>query len=188
MPEARILHHVKRIHIHPHQELPMYQADPPYAANRGITAWLSRGESWLDARGRKAWVIATILGFIFFWPVGLALLGYMIWSKRMFNSSCAQRMHDRHEDRHARWARKMERHGYGRASMSSGNTAFDAYKTDTLKRLEEEQHAFETFLQRLRDAKDKSEFDAFMDDRAKANREADAAPKDTPAQPGTGEY
>jgi Protein of unknown function (DUF2852) len=189
MQSGRILHHVKRIHIQPHQELPMYQADPPVAASGSITSWLSRGEAWLDARGRKAWFIAMILGFIVFWPVGLAFLGYMIWSKRMFNSSCAQRMHDRHEGRHGRLARKMERMGYGRSYMSSGNTAFDAYKSDTLKRLEEEQHAFETFLQRLRDAKDKSEFDAFMDDRAKANREADAAPAtDQPTQPGTGDY
>lgn len=50
---------------------------------------------------------------------------------------------------------------------TSGNSAFDAYKADTLRRLEEEQHAFEAFLQRLRDAKDKSEFDQFMDERAK---------------------
>lgn len=53
---------------------------------------------------------------------------------------------------------------------SSGNSAFDAYKADTLRRLEEEQDAFEAFLQRLRDAKDKAEFDQFMDDRAKAAR------------------
>lgn len=48
----------------------------------------------------------------------------------------------------------------------TGNTAFDAYKADTLRRLEEEQDSFETFLERLRAAKDKSEFDAFMDERA----------------------
>jgi hypothetical protein len=46
-----------------------------------------------------------------------------------------------------------------------GQHAFDAYKADTLRRLEEEQDAFEAFLQRLRDAKDKSEFDQFMDER-----------------------
>ena len=50
----------------------------------------------------------------------------------------------------------------------SGNTAFDAYKEDTLRRLEDEQSSFEDFLQRLRDAKDKAEFDEFMDDRATA--------------------
>ena len=50
---------------------------------------------------------------------------------------------------------------------SSGNSAFDAYKSDTLRRLEEEQQNFEAFLARLREAKDKTEFDQFMDDRAR---------------------
>lgn len=48
----------------------------------------------------------------------------------------------------------------------TGNAAFDAYRADTLRRLEEEQGSFESFLERLRAAKDKSEFDAFMDERA----------------------
>lgn len=52
---------------------------------------------------------------------------------------------------------------------TSGNSAFDAYKHETLRRLEEEQDKFEDFLKRLRDAKDKAEFDQFMDDRARAS-------------------
>lgn len=61
---------------------------------------------------------------------------------------------------------------------SSGNTAFDSYKADMLKRLEDEQHAFESFLERLREAKDKSEFDAFMDERAEAAKAASDTDKD----------
>lgn len=114
--------------------------------------WLSKAENWLDARGKGAWIAAMVLGFIFFWPIGLALLAYMIWSKRMFNGSCSSRRHG---------------HSHGHKFRTSGNTAFDAYKADTLRRLEEEQGAFEAFLERLRAAKDKSEFDQFMDDRAK---------------------
>lgn len=53
-----------------------------------------------------------------------------------------------------------------RAMRTTGNNAFDAYKADTLRRLEEEQNNFESFLERLRDAKDKAEFDQFMDERA----------------------
>jgi hypothetical protein len=34
-----------------------------------------------------------------------------------------------------------------------------------LRRLEQEQEQFESFLERLREAKDKAEFDQFMDDR-----------------------
>ena len=52
-------------------------------------------------------------------------------------------------------------------SRNTGNSAFDAYKADTLRRLEEEQGNFEAFLERLREAKDKAEFDQFMEDRAK---------------------
>ncbi len=115
--------------------------------------WFSKAEGWLDARGKGAWIAAMVLGFIFFWPIGLALLAYMIWSKRMFNGSCSSRR------------------THGRKFRTSGNTAFDAYKADTLRRLEEEQGAFESFLQRLRDAKDKSEFDQFMEDRAKAAKD-----------------
>ena len=48
---------------------------------------------------------------------------------------------------------------------SSGNKAFDDYREETLKRLEEEEREFRSFLQRLRQAKDKSEFDQFMADR-----------------------
>ncbi|MEO0692837.1 MAG: DUF2852 domain-containing protein [Pseudomonadota bacterium] len=120
--------------------------------------WFARSEAWLDARGKGAWIAAMVLGFILFWPVGLALLFYMIWSKNMFKGSCATRT------RHATAAFK-----------TSGNSAFDAYKAETLRRLEDEQHAFEEFLGRLRDAKDKAEFDQFMEDRAKSPKSGDTA-------------
>jgi hypothetical protein len=48
---------------------------------------------------------------------------------------------------------------------SSGNHAFDDYKAETLRRLEDEQREFLEFLERLRHAKDKAEFDQFMADR-----------------------
>ncbi len=118
-------------------------------------SWFRRAETWLDDRGKGAWIAAVVLGFVLFWPVGLALLAYMIWSKRMFNGSCAGRRAHRHT-------------GFN----SSGNSAFDAYKAETLRRLEDEQQAFEAFLKRLRDAKDKQEFDQFMEDRARRGREA----------------
>lgn len=80
----------------------------------------------------------------------------------MFNTTCSSR----------RTARSL----HGHTARASGNSAFDAYKADTLRRLEQEQDAFEAFLQRLRDAKDKAEFDQFMTDRdarARAARTGD---------------
>ncbi|APX25554.1 MAG: DUF2852 domain-containing protein [Rhodobacteraceae bacterium] len=123
--------------------------------------WLKRAEAWLDDRGRPAWIVAMVLGFIFFWPIGLFLLAYMIWSKRMFGKSCSS-------------SRKANTYARGfNAMRSSGNAAFDAYKADTLRRLEDEQKSFEDFLQRLREARDKAEFDQFMDERSKPARAMD---------------
>ena len=52
---------------------------------------------------------------------------------------------------------------FGRSS--SGNRAFDDYRAETLKRLEDEQREFKEFLERLRFAKDRAEFDQFMAER-----------------------
>ncbi len=126
-----------------------------------VTTWPAQAESWLDERGKGAWIAATVIGFIVFWPIGLALLAYMIWGKQMFRGNCAKwRAHNHATTRHR--------------FKSSGNAAFDAYKAETLRRLEEEQDAFEAFLQRLREAKDKAEFDEFMDERARKSAEDEA--------------
>ncbi|QBX35543.1 DUF2852 domain-containing protein [Paracoccus liaowanqingii] len=123
----------------------------PISTGQRLGDVLMRARDWLDARGRPAWIVAMILGFIAFWPLGLALLTYMIWSKRMFG--CSKRG-------------TFTPH----VAQSTGNTAFDAYRAETLKRLEDEHREFMDFLAKLREAKDKSEFDQFMDKRtAKAD-------------------
>ena len=113
--------------------------------------WFSACENWMDRRGKGAWLAAMILGFVFFLPLGFALLFYMICSNRMFSNSktCSRAK------------------SFYRRDGSSGNTAFDAYKADTLRRLEEEQQQFEAFMDRLRAAKDQSQFDEFMKDRSR---------------------
>ena len=123
----------------------------------------------IDQYGLAAWIALIVLGFIVFWPLGLALLVFTFWSGRM---GCGY-----HGGEH-RWQHKMERMqrkmDWMRSRMnnhsahnapSSGNRAFDEYRTETLKRLEEEQREFQDFLERLRFAKDKTEFDQFMAER-----------------------
>lgn len=142
----------------------MNTATPAPMPSGGFAGRLHQTEAWLDRKGKFAWIAATVLAFVVFWPLGLALLAYLIWSKRMFKrTQCGTRSSRsmRHE-----WTQS-----HPRAYSSSGNTSFDSYKADALRRLEEEQEAFEAFIQRLRDAKDKAQFDSFMDDRARANRE-----------------
>jgi uncharacterized protein DUF2852 len=112
----------------------------------------------LDELGKPAWIALMVLAFIVYWPLGLAVLAFVIWSGRM-----------------ACWrGRGMSRWHESASSMrsagtwwqpSSGNRAFDEYRTETLRRLEEEQREFHAFLARLRMAKDKSEFDQFMAER-----------------------
>ena len=48
----------------------------------------------------------------------------------------------------------------------TGNAHFDAYRDDILTRLEDDRAEFETYLTRLRAARDQTEFDGFLAERA----------------------
>jgi hypothetical protein len=143
-------------------------------------------------------IVLMILGFIAWWPLGLIILAVLIasgrigcWHQPMMaggeRMGCwSQHGMSRWESKMARMQDKMDR---VRAKMegvrsgdwwggprSSGNRAFDDYRAETLRRLEEEQREFRDFLDRLRFAKDKTEFDAFMAERR--NRPQDNRPQD----------
>ncbi len=113
----------------------------------------------LDEHGKGAWIGVMILSFILFWPAGLAILAYLIWSGRMryWKRGGPGRWHNNHGC--------GAHNGKRRRRGSSGNSAFDEYREETLKRLEDEQIEFESYLERLRQAKDKTEFDQFMEER-----------------------
>ena len=127
-----------------------------------MTAVAAKIDDW----GKPAWIALMILGFVAWWPLGLAILAFLIWSKRM---ACGN-------SRSLPWNCQPGRpQGTWWQPSSSGNRAFDDYRAETLRRLEDEQREFRDFLERLRMAKDKSEFDQFMADRR--NRPADAPPQ-----------
>jgi hypothetical protein len=142
----------------------------------------------LDELGRPAWIVLMILGFWFWWPLGLATLAFIIGSGRM--SCWSHHGTDHWQRKMARLQEKMDRMR-GKTSAggdwwayprSSGNRAFDEYRTETLRRLEEEQRDFRDFLDRLRHAKDKAEFDQFMAERRNRPPEANRPPE-SPQQP-----
>lgn len=121
---------------------------------------------------RPLLIAATITGFIIWWPVGLALLCVAIWNRRfgryLFGNGQGR----------GGWGGPWScgrQESRGHAGQSSGNKAFDEYKAETLRRLEEEQGEFASFLDRLRFAKDKAEFDQFMADRRRPAPPADQA-------------
>jgi hypothetical protein len=104
----------------------------------------------LDDLPKGAWIAMMVIGFILFWPIGLGILFYMIWSGKM---------HGWNRNGMRSCSSQFRRH------RSSGNSAFDSYRDDMLKKLEEEQKAFGEFMERLRRAKDQTEFDQFMNER-----------------------
>jgi hypothetical protein len=129
---------------------------------------------------RSGWEIAAMVaGFIIFFPIGLAILGYLIWRKKMgergfepptFKGELKRWQHEMK----AQWKGYRGGPGFGGMGFhrSSGNMAFDDYRSEVLRRLDEErrrlddeQRAFNEFVLKLRRAKDQEEFDRFMADR-----------------------
>jgi hypothetical protein len=119
----------------------------------------------LDSPWHPGWIAVTILGFLIWWPIGLALLFFTLGSRKMGCWSHQDRFSNKMERMQYKMERmrnRMERGGFPFGAPTSGNRAFDEYRMETLRRLEEEQTEFRDFLDRLRHAKDKEEFDQFM--------------------------
>lgn len=131
----------------------------------------------MDELGRPAWAFATVLGFWLFWPFGVAILAYLAWTGRLR----AMR------DGPGRWS-NLRGAAFPwtppSAAAPSGNQAFDDYRAATLRRLEEEQREFQAYLERLRRARDKAEFDQFMAERRRraASLPATASPNQSAAE------
>ncbi len=127
--------------------------------------------SRLDDRSKLLWrIAAVVVSFYFWWPVGLLVLGFLLFSGGLRPMMCmgAGRWHNMEH-------RRQRRGGQGPGGFcgrASGNKAFDEYREQTLQRLEEEQREFQEYLERLRQARDKAEFDQFMAER----RNGPAAP------------
>jgi hypothetical protein len=152
-------------------------------------------------------LVLMVLGFVWCWPLGLLLLVFLIaragrgyWrhpitagNGPMYGSGPMfdwEHGSDRWERKIARMQEKMDRvrermDRVGRSDWfgppSSGNRAFDEYRSETLKRLEEEQREFKDFLARLRFAKDRAEFDQFMAERRRRPFEPDSQTEPPPA-------
>jgi hypothetical protein len=117
-----------------------------------------------------------IVGFMIFWPLGLAMLAYILWGDRLdeFKSE-VNRATDRMGCAFGRG--RHHRHGH---PARTGNVAFDDWREAELTRIEEERRKldearaeFDEYLRELRRAKDQEEFDAFMASRRKRNGNGD---------------
>ena len=118
-------------------------------------------------------IALMVLGFVIFWPLGLAMLAYILWGE-MFGGSAEKA--ERFVNRSRAWADRCGQRGHGFRHhgwhQTSGNAAFDDYRAEQLRRLEEERkrldeeiNAFHEYMRNLRMAKDREEFDRFMRDK-----------------------
>ncbi|PWJ80213.1 uncharacterized protein DUF2852 [Pseudaminobacter salicylatoxidans] len=134
---------------------------------------------------RPAWTPATIalmvIGFMVFWPLGLAMLAYIIWGDRLDGF---KRNVNKATDGIFAGCRKAS---YG-ANSRTGNVAFDDWREKELERLAEERRKldetlaeFDDYMRELRRAKDQEEFDRFM-----ANRNRATAPTTRRGKSGPG--
>jgi hypothetical protein len=143
---------------------------------------------WASARWRRGsrWtafeIIAMVLGFIVFWPIGLAILGYKFWQSRYGGPDLQTLAADRWRDARAMmssnstWSSSWECGRSMRAGRvygaPTGNAAFDEWRKAELARLDEErrkldeaQREFAEYVEAIRRAKDREEFERFMAER-----------------------
>jgi len=107
-------------------------------------------------------IVLMVIGFAFFWPIGLAMLAWIIWGNELKRLG-------------GDVAGNLRGLTGGSAATpfaqfgATGNVAFDEYRTRELKRLDEERRKieamraeFDSFLKELRRARDQEEFEKFL--------------------------
>jgi len=128
-------------------------------------------DGWTPGAVARTWrpleLVAMVGGFIVFWPIGLAVLAWKGWKEGWWMASRRLQRQDGATD-----ARCWSRSGFRsdrELRRDSGNSAFEDYKASELTRLQaefdrlvQEQNAFGDYIEGLRRAKDKAEFDAFL--------------------------
>jgi Protein of unknown function (DUF2852) len=121
-------------------------------------------------------LLFCIFGLVWWFPIGLVILAAFAisraigaWHRPQFAggipSSGWGSTGGRWENRIADRPRVKRGCGSWRDQTSSGSRAFDDYRVETLRRLEDEQREFKEFLERLRGAKDRAELDQFLNER-----------------------
>lgn len=116
-------------------------------------------------------ITGVILGLIFFWPAALA---YIVWKFMGYPvpNELKAFYEQNFSSAFASVRRSAPSFGFGR----SGNAAFDEYRQRELARLDEERRRlddeakeFAAFVEELKRAKDREEFDAYMARRRGSN-------------------
>ncbi len=158
-------------------------------SHASAAGWSGASSDWRNGpfprRGLE--IAAVVVGFVFVWP---ASVGYLVWKFAGYPVPKALEGYmNRHFDRSGSFWRgcgaKMRESARdfadGTFARDTGNLAFEEYRQAELKRLDEERRRlddeareFSSFVEELKRAKDREEFDAFMKNRRAAAPRADA--------------
>ena len=132
---------------------------------------------------RPAWtpamVAIMVVGFLIKWPIGLAVLAYIIWGDRIaaFKQQAERKCNGFFANA---WCRSNT------SATRSGNVAFDEWQKSELERLSAERRKldemcaeFDAHIVELRRARDQDEFERFMDARKRSKSKSRKSGKDS---------
>ncbi|MGH6849783.1 MAG: DUF2852 domain-containing protein [Methylocella sp.] len=134
---------------------------------------------WHSAPWKPVEILAMVLGFIVFWPIGLAVVCWKFWQKKSGYPGDIISFGREKWGNWTSWGRDPGRWAFaannwsasGFGMGSTGNRAFDEWRAAELARLEEErqklvaaEREFAKFMENLRHARDREEFERFMDE------------------------
>jgi hypothetical protein len=158
--------------------------------------WNQQQGSRRCSRWHPLELAAMIVGFVVFWPIGLAILFLKIAQKKerypgdLF-SYARDKIAAKCQGLGASqtwcggWSSSWQSRGSG--MRATGNSAFDDWRNAELARLEEErrklvqaEREFSEHLDRLRRARDREEFDRFMNERRNAQSDGGTGAKVPP--------
>ncbi|MGD0722458.1 MAG: DUF2852 domain-containing protein [Roseiarcus sp.] len=152
------------------------------ARQYGACDW--SGAPW---RGRNRWspfeIVAMVLGFIVFWPIGLAILFFKLWQRRSgYPGDLQTAAQEKWREARGMMSGAPWQGRRGFYGPSTGNSAFDDWKAAEIARLEEERRKlqeahreFSEFVDNIRRAKDREEFERFMNERRNRPAQGPAA-------------
>jgi hypothetical protein len=131
----------------------------------GSGVWGCQSAAWKPAE-----LLAMVLGFILFWPVGLAIVLWKVWQRKHgYRGDLFGYLREQGDAFRSGWGFVD---GSGGALGSTGNIAFDEWREAELARLEQErrkladaEREFSEHMAELRRARDREEFESFMRNR-----------------------